>query len=77
MNLNQKEIKQEPTTEATLFQFYSSMGYCNQLYSHITLHFHAFLKSYANILTSYTPLTVAKTSLSNCLLFLTDVALIF
>ena len=32
------------------------------LLSHITQHFHAFLISYANILTSYTPLTVAKTS---------------
>ena len=31
-------------------------------------HFHTFLISYANILTSYTPLTVAKTSLSNRLL---------
>ena len=47
------------------------------LLSHITQHFHAFLISYANILTSYTPLTVAKTSLSNRLLLLTDVALIF
>ena len=47
------------------------------LLSHITRHFHAFLISYANILTSYTPLTVAKTSLSNRLLLLTDVALIF
>ena len=47
------------------------------LLSHITQHFHASLISYANILTSYTPLTVAKTSLSNRLLLLTDVALIF
>ena len=43
------------------------------LLSHITQHFHAFLISYANILTSYTPLAVAKTSLSNRLLLLTDV----
>ena len=47
------------------------------LLSHITQHFHAFLISYANILTSYTPLTGAKTSLSNRLLLLIDVALIF
>ena len=45
--------------------------------SNITQHFHAFLISYANILTSYTPLTVAKRSLSNRLLLLTDVALSF
>ena len=45
----------------------------------ITQHFefHAFLISYANILTSYTLLIVAKTSLSNRLLLFTDVALIF
>ena len=47
------------------------------LLSHITKQFHAFLISYTNILTSYTPLTVAKTSLSNRLLLLTDVDLIF
>ena len=47
------------------------------LLSHITQHFRAFLISHANILTSYTPLTVAKTSLSNRLLLLIDVALIF
>ena len=47
------------------------------LLSHITQHFHAFLISYSNILTSYTALAVAKTSLSNRLLLLTDVALIF
>ena len=45
--------------------------------TYITQHFHAFLISYANILTSYAPLTGAKTSLSNRLLLLTDVALIF
>ena len=44
-----------------------------RLFSHITQHFHAFVKSYSNILTSYSPLAVAKTSLRNRLLLLTDV----
>ena len=43
----------------------------------LSQHFHAFLISFANISTPYTPLTVAETSLSKRLLLLTDVALIF
>ena len=63
-------VKEKVLRNSSGFRFNVSFVDCTSVFvksvletSHISQHFHAFLISYANILTSYTPLTVAKRSL--------------